>query len=68
MLTNLKNKCLASVNAFHNEEDGVEAIQAVVILAVGAIAMIVVKTKWNDIKGFFDKNVDEAQNGWQGAA
>lgn len=68
MFTNLKNKCLASMGAFHNEEDGVEAIQAVVILAVGAIAMIVVKTKWNDIKGFFDKNIDASKDGWQGAA
>jgi len=68
MLTRFKAKYFDCARAFHREEDGVEAIQAVLILAVGAIAMIVVKAKWNDIKGFFDKNVDDAQKGWQGAA
>lgn len=68
MLTNLKNACVAGFRSFHNEEDGVEAIQAVIILAVAGVAMIVVKGKWKDIKEFFDSNVKEGISSWDGAA
>ena len=64
MFTSLKNAYSNSVKNFHNDEDGVEAIQAVVILAIGGIALITVKDKWKDIKTFFDNNVKDATSGW----
>lgn len=64
MLKNLKTKCVASVNTFHSEEDGVEAIQAVIILAVAAVAMLVIKGKWQAITTFFNDNVSGATGTW----
>lgn len=60
MLKNLKNKCVANVRVFHNEEAGVEAIQAVIILAIAAVALLVVQGKWDAIKSFFNDNTDNA--------
>ena len=51
---------------FHNDEAGLEAMQVVMILAVAAVALIVVKTQWNLVKGWFDKNSSDAITGWQG--
>ena len=51
---------------FHNDEAGLEAMQVVMILAVAAVALIVVKTQWNLVKGWFDKNSGEAIKGWAG--
>lgn len=45
---------------FHNEEDGIESIQVVIILAIAAVALLVVKGKWEDIKTFFNDNTDQA--------
>lgn len=60
MLTNIGNKCFDSIQTFHSEEEGVEAIQAVIILAVGAVAMLVIKGKWQAITTFFNDNVEGA--------
>ena len=37
-----------SVKKFHNNEDGLEALQIVMIIAVAAVALIFVKTNWTD--------------------
>jgi Flp pilus assembly pilin Flp len=69
MLTKIKNTQLATALAgFHNEEDGVEAIQVVLILAIAAIALIGVKWAWNEadangekgIEGMFKSQTEEA--------
>lgn len=38
---------------FHNDEAGLEALQVVMILAVAAVALIVVKTQWDTIRKWF---------------
>lgn len=58
MLNQFKN----SVRSFHEEEDGIEAIQVVIILAIAAVALLVIKNKWETIKSFFSDNTDEATN------
>lgn len=47
-------------NFFHEEEDGVEAIQAVLILAAASVAMIALKLKWPEIKNFYESNLEKA--------
>jgi hypothetical protein len=45
-LAGLKN----SLKMFHEDEDGLETIQVVMIIAIAAVVLIVVKLYWNDIK------------------
>lgn len=44
---------------FHNDEAGLEALQVVMILAVAAVALIVVKTQWDVIRQWFTKVMGE---------
>ena len=50
------------INMFHNDEDGIEAVQVIMIVAIAAIVLIAVMTigqevmdwlkeKWNELKG-----------------
>ena len=50
------------VEIFHNDEDGIEAVQVIMIVAIAAIVLIAVMTvgqevmdwlkeKWNELKG-----------------
>lgn len=48
------------IRDFHSNEDGIEAIQVVMILAIAAVALLVVKNKWEDVKSFFNDNTDQA--------
>lgn len=43
-----------AVAKFHNDEAGLEALQVVMILAVAAVALIVVKTQWDTIRQWFN--------------
>lgn len=56
----MKNLLQNALRSFHNDEDGMEAIQVVLILAIAAVALLVVKGKWDGIKSFFNENVDQA--------
>ena len=49
-----------AVRNFHEDEQGLEALQVVMILAIAAVCLILVKSKWTDIKSFFTDNVDKA--------
>lgn len=61
MFDQLQNSRFAtSIRRFHNEEDGIESIQVVMILAIAAVALLVIKNKWEDIKSFFNDNTDQA--------
>jgi len=60
MWTKFKTMCVTGFQSFHNEEEGVEAIQAVIILAIAAVAMLVIRGKWDAIKSFFNDNTDKA--------
>jgi hypothetical protein len=50
-------KAIAKV---HNDEQGIEALQAVLVMAIAAVILAVVKVKWPSIKAFFNKGVDGA--------
>ena len=51
-----------AVSKFHNDERGLEALQTVMILAIAAGALVLVKNYWTDIKGFFKHGMDQATN------
>jgi Flp pilus assembly pilin Flp len=40
---------LNSVRAFHEDEDGMEALQVVMILAIGAIILMIFKLLWPSV-------------------
>lgn len=52
-LTQLKQ----SINKFHSDERGLEALQTVMILAIAAVALLIVKSVWNDVETFFNDNM-----------
>lgn len=56
----MRTKISSAVRKFHEDEAGIEAIQVVMILAIAAVALILIKNKWKDISNFFNKNVDDA--------
>jgi Flp pilus assembly pilin Flp len=43
-----------SVKAFDRDEDGIESIQVVMILAFGAVVMVAAWAFWDQIKGWAD--------------
>jgi len=49
----------SSLNKFHNDEAGLEALQVVMILAVAAVALIVVKTQWDVVRQWFNDVMGE---------
>lgn len=56
----MKNtKLNAAVSKFHNDEAGLEALQVVMILAVAAVALIAVKSRWDDVRDWFHNVMQE---------
>jgi hypothetical protein len=49
-----------SLARLHKDEQGIEALQAVLIMAIAAVILAVVKLKWPAIKAFFNKGADDA--------
>lgn len=60
----MKTKLSSAVRKFHQDEAGIEAIQVVMILAIAAVALIVIKGKWSDIKSWFEQQVGDSTSGW----
>ncbi len=55
-LSRLKQKLIR----VHREDAGIEALQVVMILAIAAVCLVLIKTKWDDIKKFFTGNTSQA--------
>jgi len=49
----------------HQDEQGLEVLQVVALLAIAAIVLMVLKWAWYDIKAWFRRSVDYVLN-WQG--
>ena len=49
-----------AIARLHRDEQGIEALQAVLVMAIAAVILAVVKAKWPAIKGFFNTGVDGA--------
>jgi len=50
---------LATFRQLHDDEDGMEAIQVVVILTIAFIAILMVWKTWPKIRRWFQTSVDE---------
>jgi Flp pilus assembly pilin Flp len=48
-----------AVRRFHQDEAGLEALQVVMIVAIAAIVLITVKTKYPEIRDWFIAKVDD---------
>lgn len=44
---------------FHPDEEGIEAIQVVMILAIAAVALLLIKSAWPTIRSWFSDALDE---------
>jgi Flp pilus assembly pilin Flp len=57
-MSELKNKVNA-LKAFHNDEDGMEAMQVVIIVAIAAIVLVALLAFWDKIKTFVKETWDD---------
>jgi hypothetical protein len=48
-----------SLKKFHNDERGLEALQVVMIIAVAAIVMLLVKNNYDKLKGWMETLVGQ---------
>lgn len=76
MLTALKNRVRAVKNGvvkFHRNEKGLEALQVILIVAIAAIILALLKLYWPDVKKWFKQVVevvigkDGTPDDWGGA-
>lgn len=51
-----------SFKSFHEDEDGMETLQAVMIAGVAAIILIVLIAFWKDIKGWVKGKLNKAKS------
>jgi hypothetical protein len=54
---------LKSLRRIHNDERGLETLQVVMIIAVAALVLALVKLTWPSIQAWFNKLV-QAITGW----
>ena len=47
-----------AVAKFHKNEDGLEALQIVMIIAIAALVLIAVKDKWPEIRDWMIEQLD----------
>lgn len=59
-------KLAKSVKKFHNDERGLEALQVVMIIAVAAVIMLLVRNYYDDIKEWVTGLVDQMTGDWSG--
>lgn len=55
----IANRIRSSITKFHKNEAGLEALQVVMILAIAAVCLVVVKGQWPAIKKLFTDNAKE---------
>ena len=58
------NRIKAGLKRFHNNEEGLEALQVVMIIAIASLFLIAVKFQWQTIETWY-KGLVEAITGWQ---
>lgn len=59
MIASLKRMSKA-VRSFHEDEEGMETIQVVMLVAIAALVLITIKMFWGKIKQWATGNVDKA--------
>ena len=52
-------KFLSQLRRIHSDERGLEAIQVVLIMAIAAVVLLVVKANWDVIRDWFSALYDE---------
>lgn len=48
-----------SLQAFHDDEDGMETLQVVMIVGIAAVILLVLITQWKKIQKWFGGKTDE---------
>jgi len=52
---------LADARAFHEDEDGMETLQVVMIAGISAVILLVLVAFWKDIKGWVTKTFSKTK-------
>lgn len=60
-----QNTMHSQMLAFHTDEDGMETMQIVMIIAVAAIVLLFVKSQWETISGWASGLISQV-TGWTG--
>ena len=50
-----------SIRRMHDDEEGMSALQVVMILAIAAVVLGVIKLAWNPVKNWFLKNIADVR-------
>lgn len=50
-----KPSLVSTLRAFHDDEDGMETLQTVMIVGIAVVILLLLVVFWKDIKGWFDK-------------
>ncbi|MDB5339231.1 MAG: hypothetical protein JWN70_4850 [Planctomycetaceae bacterium] len=61
----LANKINTAARKFDQDQDGMETMQIVMIIAVAAIVLLFVKNQWGTISGWADGLIGQITS-WQG--
>ncbi len=48
-----------AIRKFNDDEQGLETLQVVMIVAVAAVILALIKTQWTDVKKFFTDKVKD---------
>ena len=51
--------CKATSAGFHSDEGGIEALQAVLLLAIAAVGMLTIQPAWNSISKWTQNLITE---------
>ena len=48
-----------AIRKFNDDERGLETLQVVMIVAIAAVILALIKTQWPDVKKFFEEKVKD---------
>jgi hypothetical protein len=57
------DKLRNAVREFHEDEEGLETLQVVMIIAVAAVILLLVKSQWGNIRDWFNALIEQIL-GW----
>jgi hypothetical protein len=53
------NRLRRSIRKFHEDEAGMEALQVVMIIAIGAVILLAIVKLWPTVKSWFSEQTSE---------
>lgn len=60
----MRQNLLKDLRAIHDDEDGMEAVQVIMIVAIAAVVLAALKVAWPSIQSWFSSAVSNI-TGWK---